>query len=467
MTDQNNFMPSDFDKQDFSPEETAVNQPEAFASQQENFTEAQNEPAEQAAASHEQSAEQKTQSGYQPPQSESVYSSYYVPQGASYPEMPQAKKQKKEKKPHHGAWLAAVIACAFLFSFIGSAAGFVVAQNGLPFLTEKETSKNDSILQTGSGGAPATTVSEVADIAADSVVEITTESATTGNFFQQQILTGAGSGVIVTADGHIVTNHHVIEGSNKITVTLHDGTKHEAKLIGSDEKTDLAVLKIEATGLKPVTFGSSADLKVGEQAVVIGNPLGQLGGSVTSGIISALDREITVEGHTMRLLQTDTAVNPGNSGGGLFNAKGELVGIINAKSGGENVEGIGFAIPSDTVKEIVNALMKDGYVPGRVALGINVVEISDVQTAMQYRVDTLGVYIASVNEGSQSEKAGLKAGDRLVAIGNREITSIADITTALDDYSVGDSVKVTVAREGKTGTATIKLEEKTHTAAES
>ena len=208
-------------------------------------------------------------------------------------------------------------------------------------------------------------------------------------------------------------------------------------------------------------------MKVGEQAIVIGNPLGQLGGTVTSGIISALDREITVDGHTMNLLQTDAAVNPGNSGGGLFNSKGELVGIINAKSSGDDVEGLGFAIPSDTVKEVADALIKNGYVPGRVSLGLSVVDISDAQTAMMYRVDTLGVYILSVEEGSNAEKAGLQAGDRIVAVGDKEVSSSSDITTALDDYSVGDQVKITITRGGKTGTATVTLAEQSHANADS
>lgn len=349
-----------------------------------------------------------------------------------------------------------------------------VAQNGLPFFNNasgssgSESSSGDSVLQTGDGSSTAaTTTSEVTELVANSVVEITTESVTTGSFFEQQILTGAGSGVIVTADGYIVTNNHVIEDSSRITVTLRDGTQYDATLVGTDEKTDLAVLKIDASGLQPAVFSSSSDLKVGEQAIVIGNPLGQLGGSVTSGIISALDREITVDGHTMALLQTDAAVNPGNSGGGLFNANGELVGIINAKSSGDNVEGLGFAIPSDTVKEVVDAIIQNGYVPGRVSLGLSVVDITDAQTAMMYRVDTLGVYILSVNEGSNAEKAGLQAGDRITAIGDKEVSSTSDITTALDEYSVGDQVQITIVRDGRTGTAAITLEEQSHTSSES
>lgn len=471
MTDQNGFVPSDYDSTQNSVFPQEENTQGAVNASKENFIAGSGMNASETAEAS--GAQNQIEEEYKAPQTDPVYSSYYytprnVPYASNIPQT-QGMKPKKEKKKHRGAWLALVIACAFVFSFAGGAAGYAVMQNGLPFLSAKgsstqENSSGDSVLQTGDGtAAAATTASEVTELSANSVVEITTENVTTGSFFQQQIQTGAGSGVIITADGYIVTNNHVIEDSNKITVTLRDSTKYEAKLIGTDTKTDLAVLKIEASGLQPAVFGSSAGLKVGEQAIVIGNPLGQLGGTVTSGIISALDREITVDGHTMSLLQTDAAVNPGNSGGGLFNSKGELVGIINAKSSGDDVEGIGFAIPSDTVKEVVDALIKNGYVPGRVSLGLSVVDISDAQTAMMYRVDTLGVYILSVEEGSNAEKAGLLAGDRIVAVGNKEISNSSNITAALDDYSVGDQVKITISRNGRTGTATVTLGEQAHT----
>ena len=471
MTDQNGFVPSDYDNA-----QNSISSQPAGGVQGALDLSGESPAADNTMNASETVDTTGAQDWAEKAQAAPVYSSYYAPQGMPYASnIPQPKKTKlkKEKKPHRGAWLALVVACAFVFSFAGGAAGYAVMQNGLPFFnaedsTAKDSSAGDSVLQTGDGSAAAaTTASEVTELSANSVVEITTENVTTGSFFQQQIQTGAGSGVIVTADGYIVTNNHVIEDSDKITVTLRDGTQYEAQLIGTDEKTDLAVLKIEASGLQPAVFGTSSDLKVGEQAIVIGNPLGQLGGTVTSGIISALDREITVDGHTMNLLQTDAAVNPGNSGGGLFNSKGELVGIINAKSSGDDVEGLGFAIPSDTVKEVTDALIKNGYVPGRVSLGLSVVDISDAQTAMMYRVDTLGVYILSVEEGSNAEKAGLQAGDRIVAVGDKEVSSSSDITTALDDYSVGDQVKITITRGGKTGTATVTLAEQSHANADS
>ena len=184
------------------------------------------------------------------------------------------------------------------------------------------------------------TIKSVVEQCADAVVEIQTESISSGgSLFQQYISSGAGSGVILTQDGYIVTNHHVIENATSILVRTRSGDEYNAQLIGSDQQSDLAVLKIDASGLTPAVLGDSTKLEVGDLAVVIGNPLGELGGTVTSGIISALDREVTIDGQVMTLMQTDAAVNPGNSGGGLFDANGDLVGIINAKSSGNNVEG--------------------------------------------------------------------------------------------------------------------------------
>jgi serine protease Do len=194
---------------------------------------------------------------------------------------------------------------------------------------------------------------------------------------------------------------------NVIEVTLNNGDVYAASLIATDSKTDLAVIKIETTGLTAAILGDSDALVVGEDAIAIGNPLGELGGTVTNGIISALDREVTVEGQKMNLLQTNAAINPGNSGGGLFNAKGELIGIVSAKSSGTDIEGLGFAIPVNDVKEVVVQLIEKGYVAGRPALGVSVIDINSIQLAMQYGVSQYGVYIAEVLEDSAAEKAGL------------------------------------------------------------
>lgn len=287
-----------------------------------------------------------------------------------------------------------------------------------------------------------TSYAEVAALTKPSVVEITTEMATGTTFFQQFIQSGAGSGVIISQDGYILTNNHVIDGATKITVRLTTGTEYTAKLIGSDAQSDVAVLKVEATGLPYATIGDSAKLVVGEEVLAIGNPLGSLGGSVTNGIISALDREITIDGQKMRLLQTNAAINPGNSGGGLFNMQGQLVAIVNAKSSGTGIEGLGFAIPINYAYTIAEDLLANGYVSGRPAMGISYIAIDDYMDVMRYGVVSYGIY---VYDGGETP---LKNGDRIVRIGDYEVQSVATLKSAIQSYNVGDTVKVTVVRQG-------------------
>ena len=283
----------------------------------------------------------------------------------------------------------------------------------------------------------------VAAAVKDSVVEIFTEMAVGNAYFQQFVESGAGSGVIISKDGYIITNNHVIEGATKISVRLTNGTEYEAKLIGSDSQADIAVLKVDATDLSFAIIGRSSGLVVGEEVLAIGNPLGELGGSVTNGIISALDREIIIDGQTMRLLQTNAAINPGNSGGGLFNMKGELIAIVNAKSSGLGIEGLGFAIPIDYAYEIANELLKNGYVSGRPAMGISYIEIANYWDLLSYGVPTYGLY---VYDGGDTE---LMNGDRIVSIGEHEIQYSASLKKAVQSYKVGDTIEVTVARNGK------------------
>lgn len=315
----------------------------------------------------------------------------------------------------------------------------------------------DADTVTGTQGS--LTVAEIAALTSDSVVEIRTETVTTDNFFGQFVSEGAGSGVIVTQDGYIVTNNHVINNASKITVILKNQKTYDADLIGTDSKTDVAVLKIDENGLQPAIFGDSDQLKVGDMSVAIGNPLGQLGGTVTDGIISSLDREITVEGKSMNLLQTNAAINPGNSGGGLFNNKGELIGIVVAKSAGSGVEGLGFAIPSNDAKPVMKSLMDYGFVKGRVFLGVTLVDVDNVQTARMYGVEQTGVYIKDVTDGSNAKKGGLNPGDRIMAVGDKEILSASQVSTELEAYEVGDTVEVTITRDGTVKTLSIKITE--------
>ena len=221
------------------------------------------------------------------------------------------------------------------------------------------------------------------------------------------------------------------------------------------------MIKIDQKNLQSATLGNSDQIKVGDLAVAIGNPLGELGGTVTAGIISALDREITIDNQTMTLLQTSAAINPGNSGGGLFNGKGELIGVVNAKSAASGIEGLGFAIPVNTAKTVIEDLIENGYVTGRIKLGVSFLDILDQTTAMRYRVNDLGTYVYQVNDGSDADKAGLLTGDLVLSIDGKDITSSSQIKTMMNDYKVGDQMKITVLRDNKKETITVTFTEYT------
>ena len=382
----------------------------------------------------------------------------------SYYQPPQPKKPKKEPKPITSKVFIPVVAgVAVLALVLGLAGGLIGARyfgNNMVTAGTAVIYKTTKLKDADGGNAKETlSVPEVAALVKNSVVEITTEQIVTGSFMQQYVSEGAGSGVIITADGYIVTNHHVIEGATNINVRLADGTEYAAKLIGSDAKSDLAVIKVEAKELTPAAYGSSKELAVGETVVAVGNPLGELGGTVTSGIISALDREITIENTTMRLLQTDTAINPGNSGGGMFNTSGQLVGIVNAKSAGEEIEGLGFAIPIDTAAKVVEDLLNVGYVKGRVDPGFTFVEVKDAMTAMMYRVSEMGLYISAVGTDSDAAKAGFQSGDYVVSVEGTKVSTEAEANALIDAKSVGETLTVVIKRNGVEQTKTLTLSE--------
>lgn len=369
---------------------------------------------------------------------------------------PPHKKKGRGKKIVSGA-LALVLVAGV--SFGGGYAGFKAASAGQ---TDRIVYQAPTSTPASGTGTTAANLVGVINAVNPSVVAVTTEQMVTSNFWGgQQVVSGAGSGVIFTADGYIITNNHVIEGAQQIKVKLSDDTEYTAKLIGTDSQSDIAVLKIDATGLTPAVLGDSDSVQVGELSIAVGNPLGTLSNTATDGIISGLDREVTVQGNTMRLMQTSAAVSPGNSGGGLFNANGELVGIVNAKSTGEYAEGLGFAIPINTAKQVAQDLIENGYVTGRPALGITVISISDAQTAMQYGVSSFGVYVQSVTSGSGADKAGMKVGDRIVSVGSQLVESTSDVTNALKDLNAGDVVEVQVDRNRELMTLNVTLGERT------
>ena len=322
---------------------------------------------------------------------------------------------------------------------------------------------------------------QIIELTAPSVVGIDTYYTANGNQVfsfgngngttdqnSNQAQLGSGSGIILTSDGYIVTCKHVVDGAETIKVILNDDTEHEAKLIGSDTRSDLAVLKIDMTGLSPATLGDSDMLTVGEDVIAIGNPLGELRGTATSGIISALSREVTVENAKMKLIQTDAAISPGNSGGGLFNASGSLVGIVNAKASSSNSEGLGFAIPVSSVKTIISNLIDHGYVLGRAYLGVYTQDVtlsSDSNNGMNgffgnfFSSGTSSVQIAQIVSGSAAEKAGLKTGDLILKVNDTEITSNTALASIISGFNAGDTATLTIQRDGKEQTVSVTFGE--------
>lgn len=381
-----------------------------------------------------------------------------------YNTTPPIKPKKDKKSMSKGAVAVLLIVCVLLSTVGGFAGAFLynksklsgadVSTNGAMVVNKVEIDEQTAEVLTDKP------TSQIADEVADTVVEITTEVMSTNSFYGQYISQGAGSGVIISTDGYIVTNNHVIDGASSITVTLRDKTSYSAQLVGKDSVVDVALLKIDAKDLKAANFGDSDVLKVGDKAVAIGNPLGQLGGTVTDGIISALDRDVVIDDETMNLLQTDTAINPGNSGGGLFDGQGALVGVVVAKSSGEEIEGLGFAIPINDVIDIIDDLKEYGYVRGRVSVGMELIDLTNSMYAMYYYGNTQGgCYVYSVNAGSSAFDAGIQQGDRIVSVDGKEIATSADVEVALDDKSVGDVVEFEIERGGRTATVDVELEE--------
>lgn len=381
--------------------------------------------------------------------------------------------QEKQPAPGRGrsrASAAALVAICAMFSSItgfgggylaanmtGTAAGAAPANSAASAAPEGTPAASLPALTTPSEGGTMS-VAQVVSAVSDSVVEIRTE-VTTSAWGMQMNGEAAGSGVILSEDGYIATNNHVIEDAFSITVRLKNGESYEASLIGTDAQTDLAVLKIDASGLSAAAFGDSTGLQVGEVTVAIGNPLGELGGTVTNGIVSALEREVTIDGETMTLLQTNAAINPGNSGGGLFNSRGELIGIVVAKSSGNNVEGLGFAIPANTAQKVISDLIEKGYVGGRGELGISIIDIQDARTALYYRVNEPGAYVAQIQPDSAAAKAGLKVGDHILSVGDTEISSSSGLQAEIRAHSAGDTLQITVDRDGERLTLPVTLQE--------
>lgn len=306
------------------------------------------------------------------------------------------------------------------------------------------------------------TPTEIYVIASNQTVGISTEVTTTNIFGQAVSGTVSGTGFILTADGYIMTNYHVIRDAYKngydITVMLYDGSTYTAEIVGTEDDNDIAVLKIDAKNLNPVTIADSNEIQVGEPVYAIGNPLGELTYTFTGGMISALDRDIKGEdGTAVNMFQFDAAVNSGNSGGPLYNAEGEVVGVVTAKYSSTGVEGIGFAIPINDAALIATELIEHGYVTGKAALGVSVQTIS-AQAAQYYNL-VQGAGVGSVTPGSCAEKAGIQKGDIITKLGDTEIRSNYDLIAAKKAYKAGDTTTITVYRNGDYKTLTVTFDE--------
>lgn len=313
--------------------------------------ESENEPVTSHAPINEEEPSHLKESGQTKNKSTNNIASSAKPSHTS--SLPAKRKSKKSFKK-----ASLTVAICFIISILGGILGGGLYNYIFPTTSSGSTSTTDSTSSTKVDSSTTLSSADVVKLVADSVVDISTESSTKSADNKTYVSISAGSGVVYSSDGYIITNEHVINGNNQITVTLKDDTKYSATLVGSDATNDIALLKINANNLSPVVFGNSDNLEVGEATIVIGNPLGELSGTVTEGVVSAVNREVTVEGHNMSLLQTSAEINSGNSGGGVFRLTGELIGIVIAKSSGDDIEGLGFAIPSNTVKTVVENLKK-------------------------------------------------------------------------------------------------------------
>ena len=420
---------------------------------------------------------------------ESIYSdAHYTPAGEGpvpprYYTPPEPKKAEKHEKSGKGGRLLSIVAlclvCALLGGLVGasfmgrSLDGRIAAledartEQALERITEAAAAGSADSAQTATAvknDSAALTASAIYAQACSQVVGVTTEVTYTNFFGMNSSSAVSGTGFIVSEDGYILTNYHVIElaaqNDKDVNVILYDGTRYTASIVGYEKYNDVAVLKIDANGLKPVSFGNSDSLSVGDLVYAVGNPLGELDFSMSTGHVSALDRAITSDesGVAINMFQIDAAVNSGNSGGPVYNAAGEVVGIVTAKYASTGVEGLGFAIPINDAVKIASDLITKGYVTGKAYMGVQIDQRYNSLYSQYYNMP-LGAYVYSVEDGSCAEKAGLLAKDIITRLGDQDITGYTDLTSALHGFSAGDTTSMTVYRGGEEVTLTITFDE--------
>ena len=383
------------------------------------------------------------------------------PVGQPGPQGPEL-EMKPVRKNRLGLKITALaLVCALLGGAAGGGAVWAVSQ-----AAQNESGINVSsrpvtqVALRSVDGKTAMSDAEVYAANVNSVVSIRTSATAGYNFYGQPVETAsAGSGFVLSEDGYILTNYHVVKGAETVTVTMYNGDEFDAQYIGGEEDYDIAVIKVEAENLQPVTLGDSATLNVGDHVLAIGNPLGELTFSMSGGMVSCVDRAINVDGTPFNMIQTDTSINPGNSGGPLFNQYGEVVGIVSAKysqsSTGTTVEGLGFAIPMNDVFSMVKDIMTNGYVSNRAYLGITPQTMTE-SWAAQYHYDVdAGVFITYVEPDSAADKAGLKMGDVITKVDDTTVKSVEDLNLAKKKYSAGDTAKLEVYRPD--GAVTVEI----------
>ncbi len=403
---------------------------------------------------------------------------YYTPPQRSV--RVRAVRKKEKRKVNLGAAVALCLICALLGGLFGAVVNYcltegrframelALAENALG---DAETAKNISALEQrqATSAVPVASVSDtvrpdqIYDLACQQTVGITT-TVTTASYFGPQTGQISGSGFVLSEDGYIITNYHVVEyaaaGDLPVTVVLYDGTEYEARIVGTEDVNDIAVLKIEATGLTPVELGDSDELRVGEEIYAVGNPLGELEFSMSTGHVSALDRQVsTDEADDISMFQIDAAVNSGNSGGPVYNDRGQVIGVVTAKYSDTGVEGLGFAIPINDAARIAQDLIVNGYVTGKAYMGVWLDDRYN-SVAAQFFNMPLGAYVSAVESGSAADKAGLKEGDVITRLGDRKVSSPADLRSAVRQYSAGDRAEIEVYREGESITMTILFDER-------
>ena len=413
---------------------------------------------------------------------ESIYSdAHYTPAGEGpvpprYYTPPEPKKTEKRAKSGKGGRILGIVAlclvCALLGGLVGASFMGRSLDGRIAALEDARTEQAlERITEAAAAGSAdnaqaATPVKNdsAALTASAQVVGVTTEVTYTNFFGMNSSSAVSGTGFIVSEDGYILTNYHVIElaaqNDKDVNVILYDGTRYTASIVGYEKYNDVAVLKIDATGLKPVSFGNSDSLAVGDLVYAVGNPLGELDFSMSTGHVSALDRAITSDesGVAINMFQIDAAVNSGNSGGPVYNAAGEVVGIVTAKYASTGVEGLGFAIPINDAVKIASDLITKGYVTGKAYMGVQIDQRYNSLYSQYYNMP-LGAYVYSVEDGSCAEKAGLLAKDIITRLGDQDITGYTDLTSALHGFSAGDTTSMTVYRGGEEVTLTITFDE--------